>query len=134
MFDRWCTSQNVDSDFERLRQIILIEEFKNCLHPDIRIYLDEQKVQNLEQAATAADDYALTHVSFVKPNNQQKITTSDSSRGGADTSQVSSSKLGNSSEMRGNSVKNTHNLIKSECWAQQRKRSGNTVSNQDLVH
>ena len=32
-------------------------------HDDIKIYLDEQKVENLAQTAAHADDYALTHKS-----------------------------------------------------------------------
>lgn len=32
LFDHWCQSKNVD-DFDKLRDLILLEEFKNCL-PD----------------------------------------------------------------------------------------------------
>lgn len=39
LFDRWCTSKDVGSDFDKLKQIILIEEFKNCIHPEIKIIL-----------------------------------------------------------------------------------------------
>ena len=46
-FDRWCNSREVDTDFEKLRQVILIEEFKRCVRDDIKTYLDEQKVENL---------------------------------------------------------------------------------------
>ena len=46
---------------------MLIEEFKQCVNFDIKTHLDERKVDNLHQAATMADDYALTHkLSFVK--------------------------------------------------------------------
>ena len=136
MIERWCTSKNVGSNFGRLKQIILIEEFKNCIHPEIRTYLDEQKVENLEQAAIAADDYALTHkLSFVKPNSQQKMANSDGSRGGSETAQVSRSKLGYS-EMKDNDVKKNDTVkqiptchfckkkghIKSECWTWQKKK------------
>ena len=38
----------------------LIEEFKNCLPVDIKTYVDEQKTENLHQAASLA---ALTHIS-----------------------------------------------------------------------
>ena len=62
-FDRWCNSREVGTDFEKLRQVILIEEFKRCFHDDIKSYLDEQKVENLAKAAAYADDYALTHKS-----------------------------------------------------------------------
>ena len=40
---------------------MLIEEFKSCIHPNIRTHLDERKIELLGEAAMAADDYALTH-------------------------------------------------------------------------
>ena len=67
-FDRWCNSREVGTDFEKLRQVILIEEFKRCVRDDIKTYLDEQKVENLAKAATYADDYALTHKSTFNKN------------------------------------------------------------------
>ena len=107
--------KNVGSNFERLQQIVLNEEFKNCIHSEIRTYLNEQKVETLEQAATAADDYVLTHkVSFVKPG-QQKMTTCKSqsygSQGGLETSQVSSSKLDYSAETGKDRVSITRKLL-----------------------
>ena len=62
-FDRWCNSRQVGTDFEKLRQVILIEEFKRCVRDDIKTSLDEQKVENLAKAAAYADDYALTYKS-----------------------------------------------------------------------
>ena len=67
-FDRWCNSREVGTDFEKLRQVILIEEFKRCVCDDIKTYLDEQKVENLAKAAAYADDYALTHKSTFNKN------------------------------------------------------------------
>ena len=61
LFKRWCESRLVESDFEKLRQLVLIEEFKNCVSPDIRTYLDEKDVTELSVAATLADDYHITH-------------------------------------------------------------------------
>ena len=61
--DRWCNSREVGTDFEKLRQVILIEEFQRCVRDDIKTYLDEQKVENLAKAAAYVDDYALTHKS-----------------------------------------------------------------------
>ena len=56
--------------------MILVEEFKDCLPTDIKTYLDEQKVDNLHQAATQADDYALTHGgSFSRPNTRSLEAT-----------------------------------------------------------
>ena len=67
LFDRWLTSKNVKENVGELRKLMLIEEFKQYVNFDIKTHLDERKVDNLHQAATMADDYALTHkLSFVK--------------------------------------------------------------------
>ena len=76
LFDRWCGSKEINNNFEKLRQLILVEEFKDCLPTDIKTYLDEQKVDNLHQAATRADDYALTHRgSFSRPHTHSLEAT-----------------------------------------------------------
>ena len=61
LFDRWCTSQNVNGEYAKLRQLLLLEEFKNCLPSEVKTYLDEHKVESLQRGATLADDYTLTH-------------------------------------------------------------------------
>ena len=43
LFNRWCHSKEVGQDFEKLKQMVLLEEFKDKLRPDIRSHLDEQK-------------------------------------------------------------------------------------------
>ena len=37
-------------------------QFKQCVHSDIKTYLDENKVSSLAEANTMTDDYALTHI------------------------------------------------------------------------
>ena len=64
LFDRWCTSKQVDKSFEKLRQLVLLEEFKRRVSFQIKTHLDEQKVEDLRAAAILADDYALTHKQF----------------------------------------------------------------------
>ena len=67
LFDRWCHSQKVDKDHDKLRQLILIEEFKRCIHSDVRTFVDEQKAETLEDAARLADEFSLCHkVTFVE--------------------------------------------------------------------
>ena len=51
--------------------MVLLEEFKDKVRPDIRSHLDEQKVEELEKAAIMADDYALTHKMSSKSGNPQ---------------------------------------------------------------
>jgi len=57
----------VVKDFERLTQLILIEEFKVCVPPSIKKYIDVQKASTLHQAAVLADDYSLTHRNAFAP-------------------------------------------------------------------
>ena len=64
-FNRWCTAKDVNGEFNKLRQLMLLEEFKNYLPTEIKRQLDEQKA-DLHQAAVWADDYALTHKSTFK--------------------------------------------------------------------
>ena len=46
---------------ELLRQLILLEDFKNCISSDIRAHIDEQNAPTFDAAARMADEYALTH-------------------------------------------------------------------------
>ena len=35
LFDRWCSSKKNGSDHEKLRQLMLVQEFKRCINSDI---------------------------------------------------------------------------------------------------
>ena len=73
LFDRWCSSKKIGSDYPKLRQLMLVEEFKRCINSDVKSFLDEKEVETLEKAARLADDYTLTHkVSFVSKANPRK--------------------------------------------------------------
>ena len=73
LFDRWCSSKKTGSDYPKLRQLMLVEEFKRCINSDVKSFLDEKEVETLEKAARLADDYTLTHkVSFVSTANPRK--------------------------------------------------------------
>ena len=73
LFDRWCSSKKISSDYPKLRQLMLVEEFKRCINSDVKSFLDEKEVETLEKAARLADDYTLTHkVSFVSKANHRK--------------------------------------------------------------
>ena len=74
LFDRWCSSKKIGSDYPKLRQLMLVEEFKRCINFDVKSFLDEKEVETLEKAARLADDYTLTHkVSFVSKANPRKL-------------------------------------------------------------
>ena len=70
LFNRWCSSKEIDNNYEKFRQLLLIEEFMKCLPDEVKTYLDEKKVETLGQAAVLADDYILTHKSIGSHNLQ----------------------------------------------------------------
>ena len=85
LFDRWCSSKKVGSDHAKLRQLLLVEEFKRCINSDVKSFLDEKEVETLDLALRLADDYSLTHkASFLykpfprKPFNPQSKFTPQS--------------------------------------------------------
>ena len=57
LFDRWCHSQKVDKDHDKLRQLILIGEFERCIHSDVRTFIDEQRAETLEDEARLAEEF-----------------------------------------------------------------------------
>ena len=86
LFDRWCCSKKTDQNYDKLRQLMLVEEFKRCIQCDVKTFLDEKQVETLEEAARLADDYYLTHkISFIakpKPTSshpQNKFLSGNSS-------------------------------------------------------
>ena len=52
---------NVQKDYENLRQIVLIEELKNNLHVNLRMYIDERRPKDINEAAWLADEFTLIH-------------------------------------------------------------------------
>ena len=41
LFNRWCHSKEIGQDFKKLKQMVLLEEFKDKVRPDIRSHLEE---------------------------------------------------------------------------------------------
>ena len=60
-FDQWCHAMNVQKDYEKLRQIVLIEELKNNLNVNLRMYIDERRPKDINEATWLADEYTLIH-------------------------------------------------------------------------
>lgn len=67
LFEKWCNASKVTT-LDQLKELILVEEFKNCISEKIVVYLNEQKVSSLADAAVFADEFLLTHkVVFSSP-------------------------------------------------------------------
>ena len=59
--DRWIAEKGIGTDYDKLRQLILIEEFKWCIHNNLKIFFNERWVDTGYEMATLADEYTLTH-------------------------------------------------------------------------
>ena len=35
-FERWIMSRNINNDYDKLEELLLLEQFKNCVHPNTR--------------------------------------------------------------------------------------------------
>ena len=45
LFDRWCCSKKIDQNYDKLRQLTLVEEFKRCIQSDVKTFLDKNKLK-----------------------------------------------------------------------------------------
>ncbi len=59
LFEKRCVASKVTT-FEQLKELILMEEFKNCISEKV-VYPNEQKVSSITEAAVFADEFVLTH-------------------------------------------------------------------------
>ena len=77
-FDRWCNSLRAQTR-EQFRELILLEEFKNCVPDAVAMYLNDQKVTTLAHAAVCADEFVLTHKNtYSSPSFPRRDLTSAS--------------------------------------------------------
>ena len=146
-FDRWCSSRDIDQSYDNLRQLILVEEFKNCVSSDIRTFIDEQNALKLDVAARLADDYALTHKSsFVgksknfssknfsssKQSSQNKNVKGQSSSTSTEKSNETSSPAKSFSKVTCKFCKRDGHLI-SDCWKLKKKEKEEEQAKASLV-
>ncbi|XP_059164264.1 uncharacterized protein LOC131947161 [Physella acuta] len=60
VFSRWLHSENVD-DFDKLRSLILREDFLNAVPEEIRLHILDNRITDIKRAAESADTYELVH-------------------------------------------------------------------------
>ena len=73
LFDKWCSTSKATTLTE-VRELVLLEDFKNHLPDRIVVHLNEQRVASMAQAAVLADEYALTHKTVF--SNPQPVVSS----------------------------------------------------------
>ena len=62
-------SEKIGTDFNNLKEMILLEEFKNCVL-SIKNHITEQKAQTLQKASEMADEFFLTHKHIFQKSSQ----------------------------------------------------------------
>ena len=82
--DRWLMSLSVQGDYDKLRELLLLEDFKQMVAQDIRTYLEEHKYETLNEAAVAADEYFLTHKQYKTGSGQGVFRSSQGQGQGQD--------------------------------------------------
>ncbi|XP_049340179.1 uncharacterized protein LOC125804771 [Astyanax mexicanus] len=60
LFEKWCSASKV-ATFAQLKELILLEDFKNSVPEVIVVHLNEKKVAKLSEAAVLTDEFVLTH-------------------------------------------------------------------------
>lgn len=78
MFDQWFRSKKLDKTFSNLRQVILLEEFKDCVPQDLKTHL-EDNVKALEEAAVISDTFTLSHKKIFFTRSQNNYSKSSDS-------------------------------------------------------
>ena len=69
--DEWLHSEGA-KDFGSLRELLLLENFKNSIPREVRTHIEEFNIDNLEDAAKAADRFVLSHKTNFSKNNSVK--------------------------------------------------------------
>ena len=59
--ERWLAAAKVESDFEKLKELVLLEQFYNSVPNDHKVHLLDKTPDNLIQAARKADEYDVFH-------------------------------------------------------------------------
>ena len=60
LFSDWINSSEV-KDYDGLKELILLENFKDNVPAEIKLYIEEKQTTELQTAARLADEYNLTH-------------------------------------------------------------------------
>ncbi len=100
-------------DFEKLRDLIILEQFKNIVPDYIATYINEKKPKDAMEAAVLADDYVLTHKKVYREDRsgQQSGNFNENRVGAKKFEQMYPSKSENSGR-----VKSDRNLVCNYCF------------------
>ncbi|XP_068207473.1 trichohyalin-like [Palaemon carinicauda] len=73
-FQEWLKAKG-EEDFDALKELILIEEFKNNISLDLKTHLEDLKLDHLDTLAVAADEFFLSHKGNYRYSDKAKWDT-----------------------------------------------------------
>ena len=65
-FKRWLEAEQAYDDFERMREIIKLEQFYERIHRDLHSWLLDKNPKTLTEAAKLADEYNAVRKTHIK--------------------------------------------------------------------
>ncbi|XP_076843961.1 uncharacterized protein LOC143488888 [Brachyhypopomus gauderio] len=71
LFAKWLVASHVSS-LDSLRELMLLEEFKDCLPAPVVVHLNECKATTVNHAAVLADEFVLTHRPLFVPRSTMR--------------------------------------------------------------
>ena len=75
LMNKWYAAKMIGDDVEKLKQLILIEEISNWVPEEMRIYLNERKINTGSELAMLADEYVITcKRNKSKPNTESRVS------------------------------------------------------------
>ena len=73
--NKWYAAKMIGDDVEKLKQLILIEEILNWVPEEMRIYVNERKINTGSELAMLADEYVITRKrNRSKPNTEGRVS------------------------------------------------------------
>ena len=73
-FCEWLRSRDID-DFGKLKDLVSVEELKACVNRDLKLHLEELKLDTLQEVAIASDEYVLSHRTYNNPYGKWRNPT-----------------------------------------------------------
>ncbi|VDI74078.1 Hypothetical predicted protein [Mytilus galloprovincialis] len=108
LFDKWLTSKKTDNNFDNLRQLMLLEEFKQCVHSELKTHLDDKTVESIHDAAVISDNYTLSHKRSFKGQN---VNTSSGNYKNQSTERTDSKPVAQNKSQSSYNMSSPKNLI-----------------------
>ena len=126
-FQRWLDSRNIDGDFDKLKNLVLVEEFKKQLPTEIRTHLNDLDIHDLKTCAVKADEFALSHKLFAHSNRTAQRQNHAGKWNGTPPHQSDANKSNNLSNVQCFSCKNFGHY-KNTCPQLTKKANANSES------